>query len=58
MRKDDEESHMQYKSFILFFLTHVLKDVLKASLSSDVLFVMTAEISRRALKLEAVNEML
>jgi hypothetical protein len=58
MRKDDEELHVRYKSFMLFFLTHVLKGALKASLSSDVLFVMTAKISRRALKLEALNETL
>ncbi len=55
MRKDDEEPHMRYKSFMLFFLTHVLEGALEASLPSDVLFVMTAKISRRALKLEAVD---
>jgi len=55
MRKDDEEPHVRYKSFMLFFLTHVLEGALKASLPSDVLFAMTAKISRRALKLGAVD---
>jgi hypothetical protein len=43
---------------MFFFLTYVLKNALKASLSSDVLFAMTAKTSHQALKLEAVNETL
>jgi len=31
MRKDDEEPHVRYKSFMLFFLTHVLEGALKAA---------------------------
>ena len=40
---------------MLFFMTHVLKGALEASLPSETLFLMTAKISRRALKLGAVN---
>jgi hypothetical protein len=57
MRNDDEEPHMRYKSFMLFFMTHILEGALEASLPSDTLFFMTAKISRRALKLGAVDEM-
>ena len=56
MRNDDEEPHVQYKLFMLFFMTHVLQGALEASMPSDTLFLMTAKISRRALKLEAVVE--
>ena len=56
MRNDDEEPHMQYNSFMLFFMTHVLQGALEASMPSDTLFLMTAKISRRALKLGAVVE--
>ena len=55
VRNNFEEPHMQYKSFMLFFMAHVLKGALKASLPSDTLFMMTAKISRRALKLGAVD---
>ena len=55
MRNDVEEPHVRYKSFMLFFMAHVLEGALEASLPSDTLFVMTAKISRRALKLEAVD---
>lgn len=56
MRNDDEELHVRYKSFMLFFMTHVLEGALEASLPSDTLFLMTAKISRRALKLGVVDE--
>ncbi len=55
IRNDDEEPHMRYKSFMLFFMTHVLEGALEASLPSETLFLMTAKISRRALKLGAVD---
>jgi len=55
LRDNDEEPHMLYKSFMLFFMAHILESALKASLPSDVLFIMTAKISRRALKLGAVD---
>jgi hypothetical protein len=51
MRNDDEQLHFRYKSFMLFFMAHVLNCALEASLPSDILFIMTAKISRRALKL-------
>lgn len=54
-RNDDDEPHQRYKSFMLFFMTHVLERALEASLPSDSLFLMTAKISRRALKLGAVD---
>lgn len=53
MRDDNEEPHQRYKSFMIFFMTHVLGGALEASLPSDTLFLMTAKISRRALKLGA-----
>lgn len=53
--KGEVQSHERYKSFMLFFMAHVLDDALKASLPSDMLFFMTAKISRRALKLEKAD---
>lgn len=53
--KGEKQSHERYKSFMLFFMAQVLDDALKASLPSDVLFFMTAKISRRALKLEIAD---
>lgn len=53
MRDDNEEPHQRYKSFMIFFMTHVLGGALEASLPSDTLFLMTTKISRRALKLGA-----
>ncbi|KAL9026751.1 MAG: hypothetical protein Q9196_004632, partial [Gyalolechia fulgens] len=55
MRNDDKEPHVRYKSFMLFFMSHVLQDALEASLPRDTLFLMTAKISCRALKLGAVD---
>ena len=54
-RSDEQEPHVRYKSFMLFFMAHVLERALEASLPSDTLFLMTAKISRRALKISAVN---
>jgi len=53
MRDDKEEPHWLYKSFMIFFMTHVLGGALEASLPSDTLCIMTAKISRRVLKLGA-----
>ena len=50
-----EEPHMRYKSFMLFFMAHVLEQALKSSLPSGTLFMMIAKISRRALKLGAAD---
>lgn len=55
MRNDVEEPHVRYKSFMLFSMAHVLEGALDASLPSGTLFLMTAKISRRALKLEAAD---
>lgn len=55
MRNEVEEPHVRYKSFMLFFMAHVLEHALEASLPSDRLFIMTAKISRRALKLGALD---
>ena len=55
MRTSEQEPHLRYKSFMLFFMTHVLERASRASLPSDTLFLMTAKISRRALKLGTVN---
>ena len=55
MRDEVEEPHTRYKSFMLFFMAYVLKRALEASLPSDTLFMMTAKISRRALKLGAID---
>lgn len=53
IRDDNEEPHRRYKSFMIFFMTHVLGGALEASLLSHTLFLMTAKISRHALKLGA-----
>ena len=39
----------------MFFLARVLEQALKSSTSSDILFIMAAKISRRALKLSAAT---
>lgn len=54
--KDKGQQHVRYKSFMLFFMAHVLDGAREVSLPSDLLFVMTAKISRRALKLERADE--
>ena len=48
---------MWYKLFMPFFMAYVLEGALEASLLSDIFFLMTAKISRSALKLGAVNRM-
>jgi hypothetical protein len=55
MRDEAEKPHLQYKSFMLFFMARILNLGLKASLSSGTLFVMTAKIIRRVLKLDTVD---
>ena len=55
MRNEFEEPHLRYKSFMLFFMTHILDGALEASLPSDTLFMMTAKISRRALKFGPID---
>ena len=55
MQNQVEEPHVRYKSFMLFFMTQILRSALKACLSSDTIFLMTAKITRRALKLGVVD---
>ena len=55
MRKQVEDPHMRYKSFMLFFMAQVLERALKACLPSNTIFLMTAKIIHRALKLGAVD---
>ena len=55
MRNDVKELYVRYKSFILFLMARVLKGALEASLPSKTLFLITAKISRRTLKLKVVD---
>ncbi|KIN03189.1 hypothetical protein OIDMADRAFT_91014, partial [Oidiodendron maius Zn] len=43
--------HTHYKSFMIFLMARVLQQSLDTSISSELLFVMSAKISRRLLKL-------
>jgi len=47
---DGKVDYMDYKSFMLFFMAHILQLALKSSVSSDITFVMTAKMSRRLQK--------
>ena len=47
----DRTVHLRYKMFMLLLLARVLDLALKANLSGETLFFMTAKISRRMLKL-------
>ncbi|KAI9742144.1 MAG: hypothetical protein M1818_004044 [Claussenomyces sp. TS43310] len=51
LRTDGDHPHHWYKSFMIFFMSHILQRALLQSLPSDVLYIMCAKISRRALKL-------
>ncbi|KAH7400360.1 hypothetical protein BKA64DRAFT_574675 [Cadophora sp. MPI-SDFR-AT-0126] len=51
LAKSGDQDHTLYKSFMIFFMGHVLKRSLEADLSSELLFAMSAKISRRLLKL-------
>jgi len=52
-----DQDHERYKSFMIFFMARVLERALQISLPSDILFVMAAKISRRALKLNVDDEL-
>ncbi|MCJ1392993.1 hypothetical protein MMC18_005865 [Xylographa bjoerkii] len=56
MCSETQEIHLRYKSFMLFFMTRILDSALEASVPSDILFCMTAKISRRALKFTVVDK--
>ncbi|KAI9803787.1 MAG: hypothetical protein M1825_001667 [Sarcosagium campestre] len=49
---DGDDRHASYKSFMLFFMSQILKSAVRASSESESLFIMRAKIIRRALKLE------
>ena len=51
-----DQSHLHYKCFMIFFMSHVLDAALIASLTSDLLFQMKAKIMRRLLKLDLKHE--
>lgn len=55
LSQNEKNPHRRYKSLILVFLAYVLESAQKAILPSDTLFIMTAKISRRMLKLELVD---
>jgi hypothetical protein len=50
-------SHSRYKSFMIFFMARVLERAVQTSQPSDMLFIMTAKISHRVLKLNAQENM-
>ncbi|KAI9679782.1 MAG: hypothetical protein M1817_004796 [Caeruleum heppii] len=54
-RKDEDQSHRSYKSFMLYFAGHLLEAALRAAMASDILFVLMAKISRRTLKLNPAD---
>lgn len=56
LRTDADDPHKWYKSFMIFFMTHILQRALQALLPSDILFVIAAKISRRVLKLDIGDE--
>ena len=47
---DGDNKNMLYKSFMIFFMAQLASHYMESSFESDILFVMTAKISRRALK--------
>lgn len=49
--QDESPVDFEYKSFMLFFMSEVLRKSLHESLPSHLIFVMTAKISCRAMKL-------
>jgi hypothetical protein len=51
----DDRDHKYYKSFMIFLMARILQQSLNTSISSDLLFVMCAKISRRLLKLGLGN---
>ena len=53
--RNERNPHRRYKTMMLVFLTYVLETAWRANLPSDILFIMTAKISRRMLKLEQAD---
>lgn len=53
---DGDKRNILYKSFMIFYMAQLTSQYLKRSFKSEILFVMTAKISRRALKLDIDTE--
>ena len=49
---DGKNKNGLYKSFMIFFMAHLTSRYSKGSFQSDILFIMTAKIGRRTLKLK------
>lgn len=49
--------HTSYKSFMIWFMSHILRRALVASFPSETLFIIGANISRRILKLDNTDHM-
>ena len=58
LQSDSAKSHTQYKSFMIFFMSTILRSAVQEAFPSDVLFAMMAKISRRVLKLQTADESL
>ena len=52
----EDRHHTPYKSFMVFLMARVLQHSLDTSISSELLFAMSAKISRRLLKLGLGND--
>lgn len=52
--KGNKTSHLQYKSFMIFFMCQILKRSLQVPKSREIVFIMSMKIQRRLLKLDSV----
>ncbi|CAD6445109.1 78d31050-1f6d-4ac6-9bad-745dfd628371 [Sclerotinia trifoliorum] len=50
----NEKSHLQYKSFMIFFMCQILKRSLQVPKPREIVFIMSMKIQRRLLKLDSV----
>ena len=48
----DRDNHTLYKSFMVFFMAQILEHAVKQCFPSDIIFMISAKISRRTLKLD------
>ena len=55
MRQDPAAAYIGYKSFLLHLMARILCQALRASISSDLLYSMSAKLSRRSLKLDGYD---
>lgn len=51
-----DEDHSDYKSFMIFFMAQLVEQAVKTNCPSDMLFIMTAKISRRVLKYDVCQD--